>query len=212
MGAEREEKRDEEFVAWVRKALTHGLARLEEWLSLQKERDDESGKVAKFVLADLERGCWPRRNKVRSHKFYGAKRELEENRSHLHDPHNFSLTSIRTFEQVFERFRQENNEFEREKLRMRVRPLVDDALGVLTPQWIKGAPAEYEALIPTLRTMIRSWQSKSGVTLYEIACYVASEHLGLPPKEYGRMLTPLVGEEIYRAEDWAVQSGFVACD
>ncbi len=70
-------------------------------------------------------------------------------------------------------------------------------------------PAEYEALIPTLRTMIRSCQSKYGVTLYEIACYVASEHLELPPQDYGRMLTPLVGEEIYLAEDF-VQSGFVA--
>jgi hypothetical protein len=57
--------------------------------------------------------------------------------------------------------------------------------------------------------MIRSCQSKYGVTLYEIACYVASEHLELPPQDYGRMLTPLVGEEIYLAEDF-VQSGFVA--
>jgi hypothetical protein len=67
MGVEREEQRDEEFVAWVRKALMLGLARFEEWLVLQKDRDDESGKVARYVLADLERGCWPRRNKVLGH-------------------------------------------------------------------------------------------------------------------------------------------------
>jgi len=80
---------------------------------------------------------------------------------------------------------------------------------VVTPQWVNGIPAEYKALIPTLRDMIRNWQSKSGVTLYEIACYVASEYLELPPQEYGRMLTPLIAEEIYLAESF-VKSGFVA--
>ena len=209
MIAGREKRNDEEFVAWVRKALKHGLARFEEWLSLQTERDDESGKIARYVLADLERGCWPRRKKVRSHMYYGAKMELEEDLWHLRSAHSLSSGALQTFERVFERFRQENNEYEREKLRMRVRPLVYDTLGVVTPQWTDGIPAGYKNLIPTLRDMIRSWQSKSGVTLYEIACYVASEHLELAPQEYGRMLTPLVGEEIYLAEDW-VQSGFVA--
>jgi hypothetical protein len=57
--------------------------------------------------------------------------------------------------------------------------------------------------------MIHRRRSKSGVTYSEIAWYVASEHLGLPPQEYGRMLTPLVAEEIYLAESF-VKSGFVA--
>ena len=92
---------------------------------------------------------------------------------------------------------------------MRVRELMYDALGVRTPQWRHEKSVEYKNSTRRLRGMIRSWQSKSGVTLYEIACYVASEHLGLPPQEYGRMLSPLVGEEIYLAEDF-VQSGFVA--
>jgi hypothetical protein len=209
MIAKREEQNDDEFVAWVQKALKHGLARFEEWLSLQAWRDDESGKVARHVIADLERGCWPRRKKVRSHIYYGAKRELEEDLWHLRSEHNLSSGSLQTFERVFERFRQENNEYEREKLRMRVRELMYDALGVHTPQWMHEKSIEYEALSRTLRGMIRGCQSKSGVKLYEIACYVASEHLELPPREYGRMLTPLVGEEIHLAEDW-VQSGFVA--
>jgi hypothetical protein len=189
--------------------LKHGLARFEEWLSLQTERDDETGKVARCVLADLGRGCWPRRKKVRSHMYYGAKMELEEDLWHLRSAHNVSSGSLQTFERVFERFRQENNEYEREKLRMRVRDLMYDALGVRTPHWRHEKSVEHKALTRALRGMIRSWQSKSGVRLHEIACYVASEHLGLPPEEYGRMLTPLVGEEIYLAEDW-VQSGFVA--
>jgi hypothetical protein len=62
--------------------------------------------------------------------------------------------------------------------------------------------------IGQLRDIIHRYQSKSDVTLYEIACYIASEHLDLPPKEYGRMLTPLVGEEMYQAEDW-LRCGFV---
>jgi hypothetical protein len=209
MGAEREVQRDEDFAAWVQKALKHGLARFEEWLSLQKDRDDESGKVARYVLADLERGCWPRRKMVRSCLYYGAKKELEEDLWHLRSAHNVSSGSLQTFERVFERFRQENNEFEREKLRMRVRGLMYDALGVRTPQWRHEKSVEYKNSTRRLRGMIRSWQSKSGVTLYEIACYVASEHLGLPPQEYWRMLSPLVGEEISLAEDF-VQSGFVA--
>ena len=209
MIAEREERNDEEFVAWVQRALTRGLARFEEWLVLQKDRDDESGKVARYVLADLERGCWPRRNKVRWGMFYGAKKELEEDRWHLLSEHNLSSGALQTFERVFERFRQENNEFEREKLRMRVRGLMYDALGVRTPQWRHEKSVEYKNSTRRLRGMIRSWQSKSGVRLHEIACYVASEHLELAPQEYGRMLSPLVGEEIYLAEDF-VQSGFVA--
>ncbi len=209
MIAEREERNDEEFVAWVQRALNNGLARFEEWLSLQTERDDESGKVARCVLADLERGCWPRRKKVRSHMYYGAKMELEEDLWHLRSAHSLSSDALQTFKQVFERFRQENNEFERERLRMRIRSFVYDALGVRTPQWMHEKSVEYKALTRTPRGMIRDCQSKSGVTLYEIACYVSSEHLELAPQEYGRMLTPLVGEEIYLAEDW-VQSGFVA--
>jgi len=209
MGAEREEQRDEEFVAWVQKALELGLARFEEWLVLQREPDDESGKVARYVLADLERGCWPQRNKVRSHMYYGAKKELEENLWHLRSAHNLSSPPLQTFERVFERFRQENNEFEREKLRMRVRELMYDALGVRTPQWRHEKSVEYKNVTRRLRGIIRSCQSKSGVTLYEIACYVASEYLELPPQEYGRMLTPLIAEEIYLAESF-VKSGFVA--
>ena len=210
MIAEREGRNDEEFVAWVQRALERGLARFEEWLSLQTERDDESGKVARYVLADLERGCWPRRKKVGSRMFYGAKRELEEDLWHLRSEHSLSSRSLQTFKQVFERFCQENNEYEREKLRMRVQEAVQDAMGVFNIGRANSPSLKVEAPeTGQLRDMIRSYQSTSGVTLYEIACYVASEHLALPPKEYGRMLTPLVGEEIYLAEDW-VQSGFVA--
>src|SRR5829696_7822638 len=111
MGAEHEERKDEDFVAWVQKALELGLARFEEWLVLQRERDDESGKVARYVLADLERGCWPRRNKVRRSMFYGTKKELQENEWHLRATHNLSSRSLETFERVFEQFRQENSEY-----------------------------------------------------------------------------------------------------
>lgn len=31
----------------------------EEWLDRQKGRQDRTGAVARFVLEDLERGCWP---------------------------------------------------------------------------------------------------------------------------------------------------------
>ncbi len=40
----------------------------------------------------------------------------------------------------------------------------------------------------------------SGAKVREIAYYIASEHLGLPPEEYGGMLTPLVGSEIWEVE------------
>lgn len=32
--------------------------RFEEWLAWQDERGDGVGRVARFVLADIERGCW----------------------------------------------------------------------------------------------------------------------------------------------------------
>jgi hypothetical protein len=191
-------------------AMELGLARFEEWLVLYKEQDDELGKVARFVFADLENGCWPRRNKVRPRMFYGTDKELEENFTHLRAVHNMSSSSMQTFQRVFEQFRQENNSHEREKLRMRVQDLVHDAMGVKRPdRSVYALPGPERLIRRRLRDMINSCLSGSGVTLSEIASYIASEHLGLPPEEHGRMLTPLVGEEICDAEDW-VRSGFVA--
>jgi hypothetical protein len=51
--------------------------------------------------------------------------------------------------------------------------------------------------------MIYGCVRRSGVTLSEVARHIASEHLDLPPQEYGRMLTPLVGEAIHEAEQEA---------
>ncbi len=72
----------------------------EEWLDRQKGREDRTGAVARFVIEDLERGCWP--DSISIWNMY--QRTDEEQRrawaSHLTCDHAMPRRSIEIFREV----------------------------------------------------------------------------------------------------------------
>ena len=75
----------------------------EGWLAEQTERQDEVGAIARFVIADLERGCWPDSNSIDSkYAWWGAdkarERQLRAWRTHLAVPHDQPTKTFLAFE------------------------------------------------------------------------------------------------------------------
>ena len=72
----------------------------EEWLDNQRQRQDRTGAVARFVIEDLERGCWPDPTDL----FIWYKRTDEEQRqawvNHLVGKHRMPPRSIEIFCEV----------------------------------------------------------------------------------------------------------------
>ncbi len=70
------------------------------WLDQQRHRQDRTGAVARFVIEDLEKGCWP----DSTHMFIYYKRTDEEQRgawvNHLLAEHDPACGAISVFREV----------------------------------------------------------------------------------------------------------------
>jgi hypothetical protein len=86
------------------------------WLERQKERQDEAGDVARFVLWDTERGCWE--DLVTFDTFQLRDEERRKGMArHLIFHHNFDAKIVFAFERVHREF------LEAEKRAWRLNPI-----------------------------------------------------------------------------------------
>ena len=86
-----------------------GWMYFEEWLQEQTHREDNTGILARFILEDLERGCWPTSLSV--DVSYAATREEKERerqhrafRKHLIAFNNPTAEGIFLLERMFREF------------------------------------------------------------------------------------------------------------
>ena len=99
----------------------HDPLGFEEWLETHMYREDEVGVVARFVVADVERYCWPGYERVYrqpSSSRRGENPVLVRYVQHLIVSHGVTGRSVEIFERVYEEWRN--------------RP-IDPFLGMFTP-------------------------------------------------------------------------------
>lgn len=82
------------------------VGRFEEWLSKQADRDDNTGAVARFIVEDIQRGCWP--SSYRAPDFVDrwddAGRVRDKFERHLVNLHFAESGSIKNFEKVYREY------------------------------------------------------------------------------------------------------------
>jgi hypothetical protein len=81
----------------------------EVWLAEQTDREDETGAIARFVIADLEKGCWPTTGYIDArYAWWGTEkaqeRQLMAFSSHMAHPHNQGTKAMLALERAFKEF------------------------------------------------------------------------------------------------------------
>lgn len=190
---------DHEFAAEAQESL-RGLTYFEGWLFVQEDRTDEASSVARFVLRDIERGCWPRRRRALPYSPATIREELVEFERHLIRIHAFPNSSTQTFRQVYEEYRQENDPTTSATLQ----DLVSEVLLYTMYRWEDPVPppVEHEPVAPDtrrrLRRLISDYTHGDSAALAGIIQCVA-EQLRLP-QGYEEVLAPIAAKEIKSLE------------
>jgi hypothetical protein len=181
-------------------AVAPPFACFEDWLTSQEEEQDDLGNVARFVLADIAKGCWPHSelgcpNYWRTYENLGDKFE-----DHLIRVHAFPRSLTKTFQQVYEEYRQEHNLAVSADLQAQV----SEVLLYTIYRWEDPLPhpagREPVALNARrhLRRMISDYTHGDSTALSGITQCVV-EQLRLP-RRYEEVLAPIVAEEIQSLE------------
>jgi hypothetical protein len=190
---------DHEFAAEAQESLL-SLTYFEGWLFVQEDRMDEASSVARFVLRDIERGCWPRRRRALPYSPATIREELVEFEQHLICVHAFPHSSTQTFRQVYEEYRRENDPTTSATLR----DLVSEVLLYTMYRWEDPmlSSVEREPVAPDtrrrLRRMISDYTHRDSAALAGIIQCVA-EQLRLP-QGYEEVLEPIAAKEIKSLE------------
>ena len=87
----------------------HPVYEFEVWLAAQTDRQDETGAIARFVIADLEKGCWPTTNSIDSgYAWWGnekaQERQLRAFKTHIVYPHHQPARVMFALERAFKEF------------------------------------------------------------------------------------------------------------
>jgi hypothetical protein len=181
-------------------AVAAPFACFEDWLTSKEEEQDDFGNVARFVLADIARGCWP-------HSELGCPRDRrtyenlgDESEDHLIRVHAFPRSLTQTFRLVYEEYRQEHNLTVSADLQAQV----SEVLLYTIYRWEDPLPhrarRELVALNARrqLRRMISDYTHGDSMALSGITQCVV-EQLRLPQR-YEEVLAPIVAKEIQSLE------------
>lgn len=81
----------------------------ESWLAEQQDRQDVTGAIARFIIWDLERGCWPTSNSIDAkYTWWGTEkaheRQIRAFRSHLACEHNVTYEHYVTLDKAFKEY------------------------------------------------------------------------------------------------------------
>jgi hypothetical protein len=190
----------EHILVEKREAVAPSFACFEDWLTPQEEEQDDLGNVARFVLADIAKGCWP-------HSELGSPRDRrtyknlgDEFEDHLIRVHAFPRSLTQTFRLVYEEYRQEHNLTVSADLQAQV----SEVLLYTTYRWedklrdpARGEPVALNA-IRQLRRMISDYTHGDSTALSGTTHCVV-EQLRLP-RRYEEVLAPIVAKEIQSLE------------
>jgi hypothetical protein len=176
------------------------FACFEDWLTSHKEEQDDFGNVARFVLADIAKGCWPHSelgcpNSRRTYENLG-----DEFEDHLIRVHAFPRSLTQTFQQVYEEYSQEHNLAVSADLQTQVSEVLLYTIYRWEDPLLHPAGREPVALNARrqLRRMISDYTHGDSAALAGIIQCVA-EQLRLP-QGYEEVLEPIAAKEIKSLE------------
>lgn len=81
----------------------------ESWLAEQQGRQDRTGAMARFIIADLKKGCWPTSNSIDAkYTWWGPEKQDERQirafRSHLACEHNVTHKHYVALDKAFKEY------------------------------------------------------------------------------------------------------------